>query len=304
MRIADTNSFLAHVGTLNRRQLLQGAAGAAAAMALPRTAQAAPAFKPVWLSHYTYVAPDMKKTADWYHEVFAMQIGQTSAKQTDLWYGDKGGDTRMIVRQANAGEAAPRIERFAFALESWNRGAVEAELKRRGLQFQADGDKGFWFKDPEGNDIGVFAKDSVKRPAARAEKPFLWKAVSANHVVVLSPDYKKLGAWYQDLLALRVTSDAGRDVYQWFGDTVWIPTATRQGEKSSGELRTLDHVAYTIDPFDSDPVVAELKRRKMIPEDANVKGSLGPNCVDINGFKTQICARQLVPDAEKNRAKG
>lgn len=304
MRTTDNHEFRSQTGTLNRRQLLQSVAAAAATLALPDRVIAAPAFKPVWLSHYTYVAPDMKKTADWYHEVFGMQIGQISARQTDLWYGDKGGDTRMIVRQANAGETAPRIEKFAFALDNWNRGGVEAELKRRGLQPQADTDKGFWFKDPEGNEIGVFAKDSVKRPAARAEKPALWKAVSANHVVVTSPDYKKLGAWYQDLLMLRVTSDAGRDVYQWFADTVWIPTAIRPGEKSSGQLGTLDHVAYTIDPFNSDAVVAELKRRKLIPENADVKGSLGPNCVDVNGFKTQVCDRQLVPNGEKTRMSG
>src|SRR5262249_54135270 len=147
--------------------------------------------------------------------------------------------------------------------DGWDKKAVEAELKRRGLQPQAEGDHGFWIKDPEGNPIGLFSKDYAKRPAPPKEKPFLWKAVGANHIVVTTPDYKKLGAWYKDLLTLRETSDAGRDVYQWFGpSSVWIPTAVRQGGKTSADLKSLDHVAYTITDYKSDTVGAELKRRK------------------------------------------
>src|SRR5437016_13357527 len=156
--------------TMNRRQLLRTLAGTAAA-----TAVAAPAraqfhgkgpLKATWVSHYTYVAPDMKKTRDWYHEIFGMQIGHEDAKQAHLWFGDNSvnsagvnwGDTLMIVRQANAGEQAPRIERFAFAIEKWDAPAVEAELKRHGLQPKSD-DRGFWFNDPDGNECGVFARD-------------------------------------------------------------------------------------------------------------------------------------------------
>jgi len=285
---------------LSRRTFIQGLAATAAAAIVPG-AEAAGGFTATWVNQYTYVAPDLKKTRDWYHEVFGMQIGHEEPKSSHLWYGDKG-DTVMIIRQAAAGEQAPRIEKFGFTIDNWDKKAVEAELKRRGIQSKSDTDKAFWFADPEGNEIGVFAKDWAKRPARSNEKPFLWKAVSANHIVVLSPDYKKLGIWYKDLLNLKETSDAGRDVYQWFGpSSVWIPTAVRQGEKASSQLKSLDHVAYTIDPFDSDKVVAELKRRKMIKEDANVKGSLGPNCIDINNFKTQICDINLVPDAEKKR---
>lgn len=285
--------------TMNRRQLMQALALSAVAAATPE-AQAAGGFKATWVNHYTYVAPDLKKTTDWYHEVFGMQIGHRDARQAHLWYGDKGGDTLMIVRQANAGEAAPRIERFAFTIDNWGKKTVEAELKRRGLQPKAE-DKGFWFNDPDGYEIGVFAKDFMKRPSTPATKPALWKTLSANHIVVLSEDYKKLAAWYKDLLNLKQTTDAGRDAYQWFSDSVWIPTAARPGEKTSAALKSLDHVAYTIENYKSEDVEAELRRRKMIKPDADVKGSLGINCIDINGFKTQVCDRILVPDAEKKR---
>src|SRR5438128_3236896 len=119
---------------MDRRQLMTGVVLAAAAAAVPSFA-ANGAMKASWVNHYTYVAPDMKKTRDWYHEVFNMQIGHEDAKQAHLWYGDNTvnsagvnwGDSLMIVRQANPGEQAPKIERFAFAVEKWDAQAVEAE---------------------------------------------------------------------------------------------------------------------------------------------------------------------------------
>lgn len=284
---------------MNRRDAIQTLAIAAAAAVAPfsrNAALAATAIKTSWVNHYTYVAPDLKKTRDWYHEVFGMQIAHEESKLSHLWYGDKGGDTLMIVRQANTGEEAPRIERWAFTVENWDKRAIEAELKRRGLQPKEDTGKGFWINDPEGFEIGLFAKDYAKRPAASASKPRLWKAVSANHIVILSPGYRKLANWYKELLDLRETRDSGRDTYQWFGDSVWIPTAVRQGAKTSVELKSLDHVAYTIENYRKDEVEGELKKRNLNPR---LDTDLSFNCVDINGFKTQVCDKELVPFAER-----
>jgi catechol 2,3-dioxygenase-like lactoylglutathione lyase family enzyme len=291
----------ARPGSLTRRQLLEGIAVAAAAAAMPRSAFALPAFKPIWLNHYTYTAPDMQKTVDWYIEVFAMQKGMSNARETHLWYGDTGGDTLMIVRQAQAGDVAPGITRFGFTIDHFDRNTVGAALRERGLNPQADTDKGFWFKDPEGNEIGVFAKDWMARPSGSGPRPTTWKALSANHIVLTSPDYKTLANWYLDLFGFYQTTDNGRDVYQWFGDTVWIPTAVGQDERPSSVLRTLDHVAYTIENSQTRPVGVELKRRKMIPETSTAENgnSLGINCVDVNNFKTQICAWNLVINADR-----
>ena len=286
---------------MDRRTFLQSMTLAAVAAAAPKGVEAAGQTKASWVNHYTYVAPDLKKTRDWYHEVFGMQIGHEDAKQAHMWYGDKGGDTLMIIRHANAGEEAPRIEKFAFTVETWDKKAVETELKRLGRQAKADSDKGFWFDDPDGNEIGLFAKDFMKRPAASAAKPGLWKAVSANHMVVYSADYRKLANWYKDLLVLRETRDSGRDTYQWFGDSVWIPTAVRPDGKTSAALKTLDHVAYSIETYKNADVEAELKRRNLNPRQDT---DLSFNCVDINGFKTQVCDKQLVPAAEKRPPRG
>ena len=288
-----------------RRQLMQGlavASGVGAGLtALSTSAMAAePPLKPVWVNHYTYVAPDLAKTRDWYQEVFGMQIGHKDAKTAHMWYGDTGGDTLMIIRQANPGEVSPRIEKFAFQLDGYDQKAVLAELKRRNIAAKVE-DKTIWFNDLDGTEIGVTGKDYMKRPSAPAATPKLWKAISANHIVVESTDYKKLAAWYDDLFVLKDTTDAGRDIYQYFGPTVWIPTAVGQGKKTTPELKSLDHVALTIANYNSAAVEAELKRRQMIAADAKVTGSLGINCKDINGFKSQVCDANLVPDGDKRR---
>jgi catechol 2,3-dioxygenase-like lactoylglutathione lyase family enzyme len=289
---------------VSRRQILKGLAATAASTILPFPADANPSFKPIWLNQYTYIAPDMKKTVDWYVEVFAMQKGLATAKETHLWFGDLQGDTLMIVKQAQAGDVAPSITRMGFTVNYWDRNTIEAELKKRNLNPQSDTEKGFWFKDPEGNEVGVLAHDWLKRPAAKSSKPFLWKAISANHIVVTSPEYRKLANWYLDLLAFNETTDSGRDVCQWFGDTVWLPTQVSQGKESSGVLKTFDHCALTIDNYDTHSVALELKRRKMIPETSNAEtsNSLGINCVDVNNFKSQVCAWNEAPNQDRNRA--
>ena len=101
---------------LTRRQLIQGVAATAATLALPFKGMAKPVLKPIWLNQYTYHAPDMKKTVDWYIEVFGMQKGTANAKETHLWFGDLQGDTLMIVKQAQAGEVAPGITKMGFTI--------------------------------------------------------------------------------------------------------------------------------------------------------------------------------------------
>ncbi len=280
-------------GRISRRQLL----ALAAALPLAAAKDEAPLqLKATWVNHYVYVAPDLMKTSDWYHEVFGMQIDHRNAKEAHLWYGDAGGDTCLIMRQAPAGTTQAKIINFAFTIDRWDKKAVEAELKRRGLSPVSDTDKCFRFKDLEGFDIAVCAKNYMKRPTPSTEAPQVWKALSANHVVENSADYPKLRDWYKDLLNLRISHDSGRDVYMWLGDTVWIPTASRAGGKTSAELGTLDHVAYTIADYNNDAVKVQLDRLQMKPQQDT---PLSFNCRDVNDFKTQVCDKQLVIEAEK-----
>ena len=283
---------------LSRRQLLERLAIASGAIAVGHADQPKQ-LKAVWVNHYVYFAPDLNKTVDWYHEVFGMQVAHRSRKEAHLWYGDAGADTCMIVRQAAAGVSEAKIINIGFTLDRWDKNAVEAELKRRGLNPVSDTNRCFRFKDLEGFEIALCASNYLERPAGSNEKPAVWKAVSANHIVENSRDYGKLRDWYEDLLALKITHDSGRDVYMWMGDTVWIPTASRAGGRTSAELGTLDHVAYSIADYNNDAVKAELEKRNMQPHQDTM---LSFNCRDVNNFKTQVCDKRLVPEAEKRPA--
>jgi hypothetical protein len=210
----------------------------------------------------------------------------------------------MIVKQAQAGDVAPGLTKFGFTINYWDKNYVESELKKRSISAQSDTDKGFWFKDLEGNEIGVFARDYMRRPAASSAPKSVWRALSGNHIVIHTPDYKKMTAWYNDLMAFNQTTDSGRDVCLWFGDTVWLPTQMREGGRSSAQIGSLDHCALTVADYDTPKVVTELKRLKIIPADSNV-GANGPDYgiygVDLNKFRIQVCSWKEAPTQDDRR---
>ena len=290
---------------MDRRQMVTGLGAIAAAAALPSrvaaavseavsdTTQAA-GFKATWINQYTYVAPDVEETADWYAEVFGMQRGDATIREIHLWYGDTGGDTLMIVRQANAGEQAG-IEKLGFTLEDWDRAAVGAELRGRGLQPISDTDRGFWFRDSEGNEVGAFAEDYLRRPGSASARPQLWTGLSANHVQIIARDHKEMSAWYRDLFGMTQRWEGPTNAYPWVGDSILALNLARDGRRASGDLGRLDHVAYTIADYDHRAVQVELDRRGLEPREDY---DLSWNCVDINGLPTQVCDKELVPFAE------
>ena len=302
MERAENQYLVVEPRRMTRRQLLQALLAVAAAPTLPYRVEAAPAFKPVWLNQYTYIAPDMQATADWYIDVFGMQRGMVSARETHLWFGDVQGDTLMIVQQAQANDHAPAITRFGFTINYWDRDFVQAELEQRGLNPQAETTRGFWFQDPEGNEIGVFAPDWLPRPVSPPAGPAVLQALSANHIVVVSSDYKKLASWYHDLIALNQTTDSGRDVVQWFGDTAWLPTQVREGGQTSAALKTFDHCALTVADYNTRTVVQAMKRHGIIPQSQEIAhDDTGIYGVDLNNFKIQVCAWNEAPNQDRRR---
>ena len=188
------------------------------AIASPFAAAQSKGFHATGVKHVSYAVPDFKKTRDWYAEVFGMEISFDDGKQAYMWFGD----AMFIPRQARPGEEAPRIDHFAFTIENFDKAAVEAELRRRGMDPRVDTDLSFHVREPEGYDIQICAKDLVKRPIHSTAKPTLWRAVSVNHVGFVSADYGKARDWYEDLFDLRLSHDSGRDCYEWMGPTVCV----------------------------------------------------------------------------------
>jgi catechol 2,3-dioxygenase-like lactoylglutathione lyase family enzyme len=145
-------------GKMNRRQLIQSlaiAASAAGAAAPLSAAVEGKGFKAVTVNHISYQVADYAKTRDFYADLFGMKVTQDKANQCNLVFGD----TFIIPRNARNGGATPRVDHIAYTIDNWNKDAVEAELKRRGLQPRPDTENSFHVKDPDGFDLQISGKE-------------------------------------------------------------------------------------------------------------------------------------------------
>jgi catechol 2,3-dioxygenase-like lactoylglutathione lyase family enzyme len=144
-------------GRMTRRQLIQSLALAAtAASAVSASSTAAgdgKGFKAVGVNHISYEVADYVKIRDFYADLLGMKVSQDDGKQCFLSFGD----TFIIPR--NRASGTPRIDHIAYTIENWDKGAVEAELKRRGLQPRADTPNSFHVKDPAGFDLQISGKE-------------------------------------------------------------------------------------------------------------------------------------------------
>jgi len=142
-------------GRMSRRQLIRTLAAATASSALGSAAAiAAPkGFKAVTVNHISYQVADYAKTRDFYADLFNMKLSHDDGKQCLLSFGD----TFLIPR--NHDSNTPRIDHIAYTIDSWDKNAVEAELKRRGLDPQPDTENSFHVKDPNGFDLQISGKE-------------------------------------------------------------------------------------------------------------------------------------------------
>lgn len=143
-------------GRMTKRQLVQSLALAAAAATGAARAVAAPtpAFRAVAVNHISYRVADYARTRDFYAGLLGMSVSHDTGRQCSLAFGD----TVLIPRKPHAGERTPFIDHVAYTIDRWDRGAVEAELKRRGLQPHPDTDNSFHVRDPDGFDLQICGK--------------------------------------------------------------------------------------------------------------------------------------------------
>jgi catechol 2,3-dioxygenase-like lactoylglutathione lyase family enzyme len=144
-------------GKMTRRQLIQSlalvATAASAAGATPAVAADGKEFKAIAVNHISYQAADYAKTRDFYADLFGMKVSQDNGRECHLSFGD----TFLIPRNGHGG--TPRIDHIAYTIDNWNKDAVEAELKRRGLRPRPDTPNSFHVKDPEGFDLQISGKE-------------------------------------------------------------------------------------------------------------------------------------------------
>jgi catechol 2,3-dioxygenase-like lactoylglutathione lyase family enzyme len=144
-------------GKMNRRQLVQSLAIAAAAAgaAAPILAAETKGFKAVAVNHISYQVANYARTRDFYSNLLGMKVSHDDGRQAYLAFGD----SFLLPRNARNGGSTPRVDHIAYTIDNWNRDAVEAELKRRGLHARPDTENSFHIKDPDGFDVQISGKE-------------------------------------------------------------------------------------------------------------------------------------------------
>jgi catechol 2,3-dioxygenase-like lactoylglutathione lyase family enzyme len=142
-------------GKLSRRQLVQSIAVLASTSAATPAPAAESAFKAAAVNHISYSVADYARTRDFYEGLFGMKISHDDGRQCYMEFGS----THLIPRNARAGATTPRVDHVAYTIDPWDRSAVEAELKRRGLNPRPDEETSFHVKDPDGFDLQICSKE-------------------------------------------------------------------------------------------------------------------------------------------------
>ena len=144
-------------GKMTRRQLIQSLALTATAGATVGSASAAdtPVAKALSINHVSYQVADYRKTRDFYAGLFGMTVSNDDGMQCRLTCGDN----ILIARNRTP---APKVDHVAYTLAGWDtdknvKPAVEAELKRRGLQIRST-EGSFHVSDPDGFEVQMGGK--------------------------------------------------------------------------------------------------------------------------------------------------
>jgi catechol 2,3-dioxygenase-like lactoylglutathione lyase family enzyme len=131
-----------------------------------------------------------------------------------------------------------------------------------------------------------------------------FKTVTLDHISYQVADYKRTRDFYADLMGMKVTDDNGTSQCQLhFADSLLLPRNRRQrpGEPVDPNPKPLvDHIAYTVDNWDTDRMKAELDRRGLKPR---LDTGGGPNYVsfhvpDPDGFDLQISGTAKPGDSQ------
>ena len=138
-------------GKMNRRQLIQSLSVAAAAAAGMAPAAAMAAGKPLealYVNHISYQVNDYKKVRDFYVDLLGMKVTEDDGKtQCRLVFGNN-----ILVPRNRANGGPAKVDHIAYTITNWDaeKDGLEAELKRRNLQYTGSAKTSFQVKDPEG----------------------------------------------------------------------------------------------------------------------------------------------------------
>lgn len=142
-------------GKMSRRGLIQAlAVGALAGAPTPLLAAEPRKLKAISVNHISYGVADYARTRDFYADLLGMTVSEDTGKQCYLGFGD----TLLTARPTRSPDGKPLVDHICYTLADWDEDAVEAELKRRGLDPRPDmggGAKSFHVKDPDGYNLQI-----------------------------------------------------------------------------------------------------------------------------------------------------
>jgi catechol 2,3-dioxygenase-like lactoylglutathione lyase family enzyme len=138
-------------GRISRRQLVQTLALGMAAAAVPSRSIATPAprtgFKAVAVNHISFGVADYARTRDFYADLLGMEVSGDDGKQCYMKFGS---DSFLIPRKSQTPAGGPLVDHICYTITDWDKDAVEAELRSRGLDPEPDTDESFHVRDPDG----------------------------------------------------------------------------------------------------------------------------------------------------------
>src|SRR6266478_3609128 len=139
-------------GKMNRRQLIQSlsvaaAAAAAAAGMAPAAKAASNPLEALYVNHISYQVNDYKKVRDFYADLLGMKITEDDGKQCRLVFGNN-----ILIPRNRASGGPAKVDHIAYTVTNWDaeKDGLEAELKRRKLEYTGSAKTSLQVKDPEG----------------------------------------------------------------------------------------------------------------------------------------------------------
>lgn len=141
--------------------------------------------------------------------------------------------------------------------------------------------------------IGTIA---ARLPVTAAEESKGLRAVAVDHISYQVADYAKTRDFYAALLGLKVVADNGEQCLLVLnGSSTYI---VARNAPSGVTPPRIDHIAYSIEHWDTSVVQGELKRRGLNPQPTR-HGSFDANpsfyVTDPNGFDVQISGKGKAP---------
>jgi len=134
--------------------------------------------------------------------------------------------------------------------------------------------------------VGLSAASAGAPAASLAATRSGFKATAVNHISFGVADYGRTRDFYSDLFGMRVSGDTGKQCYLTFGDTVLIARKSQQPEGKP----FVDHLAYTVDDWDTKRVEDELRRRGLKPEADDASFHIR----DPDGYDVQIAGKDFM----------